>query len=238
LLHDSTRQKKNSIDTMPMLYRGIQRKFWHFKLNLKFLIMKKIILSLIIFCFISKSAKSQELNGLTFGFGVGYSKLFNDLFEYTLRPDNFYMQRQQLPSTSFVVSSVVSFKFKKLKVDDKGKLTKSDDGTIGFQDRFSINASLDLLNIKSADVAFNKSINGGLGLGYFLSSNVQLALFYDIQSFRQMRDYIVEKYLEKQVPSGNGFLNALDPSNNTYFYNKTVSGLSLKIILSLGNKKG
>lgn len=202
-----------------------------------------------------QSQIGQPLNGVTFGFAAGYSILHDDLKEWTLSTDDKYtLQQQMLSRNSFVISSVVTIKLGKLSVDQSTnrlvKQTKTQtpaeqqkqvpqetDYLKDFFSRFSINASLDLVNVKSGDVSFNKSINGGLGLGFFLTDNVQLALFYDIQTFRQLRDNVVTTYLGKGIPKGTGIYNALDPADNSLFYNKTITGTSFKIILSLANKK-
>ncbi len=144
---------------------------------------RKFIIALL--CIITSSNLfSQDLNGVTFGFGAGYSILQNTIYDYSLTPDTFQnLQQQPLARGSFVISSIITIKLGKLKVDDSNKLvnakTNTNTTTRDILSRFSINASLDLVNIKSSDVSFNKSINGGLGLGFFITESIQAAVFYD-----------------------------------------------------------
>jgi hypothetical protein len=106
-----------------------------------------------------------------------------------------------------------------------------------FIDHLTINLSLNMLNI-SNDVTFNKKIDGGLGLGYLITPNLQAGLFYDLTSVRQLQDKIMQKYADKQIPNDAGtFYNSLDVNDNSIFYNKLISSLSLKMIFSIGNRK-
>jgi hypothetical protein len=106
-----------------------------------------------------------------------------------------------------------------------------------FLDRLSFNVGMDMVNIDK-NVSFNKSINGGLGLGYFITPEIQAAVFYDIMGIRQLQDYVVEKYKDAPIPKAGGtFYNALDVEDNNLYYNKTIKSLSFKLIFSLGNKK-
>ncbi|HZY35524.1 MAG TPA: hypothetical protein VFE53_02685, partial [Mucilaginibacter sp.] len=107
----------------------------------------------------------------------------------------------------------------------------------GFSDRLSINLALNLADV-SSNVTFNKSINGGIGLGYFVTDNLQLALFYDVSQLSQLRDYVVNAYQGKPIPNGTGtYYNSISTTDSNLFYNKTVSGLSFKLIFSIGNQK-
>ena len=106
-----------------------------------------------------------------------------------------------------------------------------------FADRLSINAALNLAEVNN-NIQFNKNIDGGLGLGYFLNDYVQLALFCDVSRIPQLRDNIVNTYQDKSIPNADGSVyNALDTKDNNLFYNKTITGLSFKVIFSLANKK-
>jgi hypothetical protein len=189
----------------------------------------------------------SALHGVTFGFGAGYSNLFTDLYDYSLTTDaKPSLQRQLLSRSSFVISSVIIVKLARLAVEkktsrflkfDRNGETEELTGLQKFFNKLSINAALDLINVKSNDVSFNKSISGGLGVGYFLTENVQLALFYDRQNYRQLRDYITDNYLGKEIPKGATTYNALNTSDDALFYNKTISGFSFKVTFSLANRK-
>ncbi|MDB5005399.1 MAG: hypothetical protein JWQ34_3624 [Mucilaginibacter sp.] len=206
--------------------------------------MKKTMLLLCMLFTKAAFCQQADLNKVTFGFGAGYSHTFNKVYDYSLTTDgNYNLKAQELSKNAFVISSVVMVKLGKIFVDDGNQLFKQNTtkgvakAPADLLDRMSVNISLNLINVTS-DVAFNKSIDGGLGLGYFLSENLQVALFYDITQKRQLRDYVIKSYENLPVPSNaNTVYNALDPNDDKLFYNKTISGFSLKLVFSLANKK-
>lgn len=248
--------------------------------------MKKLII-IIIFILLGKMGFSQtaDLNGVTFGFGAGYSHTFDNVYDYSLTTDGSNnLKTQVVNKNAFVISSVIMVKLGKIAADNnsqklikqsnkkdyEGKLTALNsklnykrnnqslllthndtttdkeisslkqavsDEKIGFFDHLSVNLALNLINV-TPDASFNKSIDGGLGLGYFITPSLQFALFYDISQKRQLRDYIVQSYQNSPIPSdAKTVYNALDTADDKLFYNKTVSGLSFKLVFSLSNKK-
>lgn len=206
--------------------------------------------------------ETVNLKGVTFGLGMGWSYMFKQPKEYFLTTDtNHKLQVQDLSHSSIVLSSMISIKLGKWAIQDQkgkdGKIrkayvnpNKTKDPTKGvtalsgdpaYEDlkwyqRFAINISLNLAEINGGNIAFNKSIDGGLGLGYYFNEFTQVALFYDMLRVRQMRDYFVKNYEGQAIPNGTEVYNALDEKDNNLFYNKYYSGLSLKVIFSFGNK--
>ncbi|ASU35968.1 hypothetical protein MuYL_4083 [Mucilaginibacter xinganensis] len=225
--------------------------------------------------------QTADLNGVTFGFGAGYSHTHDRTYDYSLTTDKDHnLKLQPLSKQAFVISSVIMVKLGKIAVDQNAntfvkqsktsvynsliqqkyhfdrqndslenqgkanflkskKLDESVQGLTGvsFWEHLSINLALDLVNV-APDVSFNKNINGGIGLGYFITENLQVAAFYDVSRISQLRDYIVDSYENKPIPKGEGTnYNALDIKDTNLFYNKTISGWSFKLIFSLANKK-
>ena len=105
-----------------------------------------------------------------------------------------------------------------------------------FIDRLSVNVALNLAEISSNDISFNKSIDGGIGVGVFINDFTQLGIFYDMIRIRQLRSYIADNYEGKSIPNGTEKYNALDEKNNNLYYSKYFSGISVKAIFSFGNK--
>lgn len=225
--------------------------------------------------------QTADLNGVTFGFGAGYSHTRDKTYDYSLTTDKDHnLKLQPLSKQAFVISSVIMVKLGKIAVDQNAntfvkqsktsdynsliqqkydlskqndfltdssnsdfvkskKLDKSiqDIAGVSFWEHLSINLALDMVNV-APDVSFNKNINGGIGVGYFITANLQVAAFYDVSRISQLRDYIVNSYENKPIPKEDGTnYNALDSKDTNLFYNKTVSGWSFKLIFSLANKK-
>ena len=217
--------------------------------------MKKSIIIFTVLLFSACFAFAQntvDLKDVTFGVGIGPAYSFDQVYDYSLTTDAAHMLKlQPLSKGAFVISSVMIVKLKKLSVDPvrnnlvaQSKKTEyakdsktTTPSTAGFADRFSIIVGINLADI-SSNISFNKSINGGLGVGYFVADNLQVGLFWDISQVRQLRNYVVAAYQDKSIPNGDGTnYNALDPTDNNLFYNKTITGLSFKLIFSIAGKK-
>jgi hypothetical protein len=216
--------------------------------------MRKIfVLTVIQSIFFIKGISQTELRGVTFGIGTGFSRISNTVYDYSLSPDTSNALRlQALSKNRFVISSVVTVKFGKIgvekdtgsnktritnfnKVAKPGATTKYD--TARFWNRIALNIALNLLEVNSENLSFNKSIDGGLGIGYFLNEFTQIAFFVDLIRVRQLRNNIVTSYENKPIPNGKENYNALDINDDKLFYGKTFEGFSIKVIFSLGNKK-
>lgn len=222
--------------------------------NQKLIAMKKIFILIVVQSIFFVEAISQtELRGVTFGIGAGFSRISNTVFDYSLSPDTSNTLRlQALSKNRFVISSVITIKFGKIGIEKEtgsnktrltnfnkeakqGSTTKYD--TAKFWNRLALNIGLNLLEVNSENLSFNKSIDGGLGLGYFLNEFTQIAFFVDLIRIRQLRDNITTFYENKPIPNGKENYNALDINDDKLFYGKTFEGFSVKIIFSLGNKK-
>ena len=208
--------------------------------------------------------RTDNLNGVTFGIGMGWSYMFNNPKEYFLTTDAGYkLQVQELSRSSIVLSSVISIKLGKMAVQEQSdgthrkkalvsaKRTKvvtrqlntfsaTEDGLVNeplkWYEHFAVNVSLNLAEMNGGDIAFNKSIDGGIGLGYYFNEFTQVALFFDMLRVRQMRSYFVDNFQGQSIPNGTGVYNALDQNDNNLFYNKYYPGVSVKVVFSLGNK--
>ena len=49
---------------------------------------------------------------------------------------------------------------------------------------------------------------------------------------RQLRSYIADAYENHSIPQGAEIYNALSTADNNLFYDKTLNGLSIKIIFN------
>ncbi|MFI5159219.1 MAG: hypothetical protein ACHQF4_10165, partial [Sphingobacteriales bacterium] len=205
--------------------------------------MKKLLITLMFITSVGSvmAQATTDLNGVTFGFGAGYSYTFNHTYDYSLTTDgNHNLKLQSLSNGAFVISSVVMVKLSKLAFDptnsklvkqskkgeyavaqknvdsyEKLSLKQSTDTNysnlkstakkaagVSFIDHLSINMALDLINI-SHNATINQRINGCLGLGYFITDNLQAAIFYDVSRVSQLRDYLVNSYQDKPIPNSS-----------------------------------
>jgi hypothetical protein len=204
------------------------------------------------------AADAVPLKGVTVGFAIGFNYLFESPKEYFLSTDAQHnLHVQDLGHSNFVVSTVLSIRLGKPAVQlitDKGHTRKkivdlNEPGPITVnrngdkvqsynetkKSRWSLILGLNLVDI-SSDVAFNKSIDGGIGLGFSVNEFALVSLSLDMVRHRQMRDFIVDNYLDKPIPNGADVFNALDQANNDLFHNKYFAGLSFKLVFTINNQ--
>lgn len=179
------------------------------------------------------------LKGVTFGIGMGWNHLFRTPKEFFLTTDTSHrLQVQHLSKSAVVLSSLISIKLGKVDADGNSNqlLARGKAKPANWNDRFAVNVSLNLAEFSSDGVAFNTSIDGGIGLGYFINTFTQVGVFYEMIRIRQMRDYFVDNFSDQAIPNGSAVYNALDKTDDNLFYSKYYSGVSFKVIFSLGNK--
>ena len=102
---------------------------------------------------------------------------------------------------------------------------------IGLQ-RLTLIASINLAEFQTAqsNFTFNKTIDGGLGIGFRLADNFWLAWTYEVTSHRQIRDYVKEFENDKIVIGGET-ITELDQNDNNLFYDKRLASNNFKFIL-------
>ena len=142
--------------------------------------MKRICILLLAFFWLTQ-ANSQELNGATIGFGFGPSFLRNNPKDYSLSPDQNKLVVQDLSKTGFVISSTLTIKFfdleEKLNARNKPIIAAQASGhKAQFYQKLALNIGINLAEISSSNISFNKQIDGGIGLGYFFNKNIKHAL--------------------------------------------------------------
>ncbi len=99
----------------------------------------------------------------------------------------------------------------------------------------SVIASLNLVTFNSAlggAGIFNQKLDGGLGLGYTFGENVQIALTYEMISFRQPRDFL-KKYEGQTVKVNNENLTNIALDDNDYYIDKYIPSFSFKVVYIL-----
>jgi hypothetical protein len=212
---------------------------------------------------VTTGTSQTPLKGVTFGFAAGYHYSLSRTYDYFLVPDdNYKLNITTQPRGAFVISSMINVKVRKL-VYAEGALNKAigpPTSTQGIEDTFdktgkliattkvvrtavpytkanwkdkiTFHVGLNLAEI-APSVTFNKTIDGGIGIGYLLSENSHIVLMGDFNKIRKIRQYFVDKYEGKAIPNGSSVYTTLNVDDSNLFQNKTNFGLSLKIVFSL-----
>jgi hypothetical protein len=200
--------------------------------------MKKLLLLFVLA--VNVVAGQDQLQRVTIGFGAGYSNLPRPPQSYALSTDTLNaLKLQRLSKDNFVISSVISIRlFEATTPSGSKQLTAFQAGQFAdhWYEPISINVAINLVEANSQNVSFNKSIDGGIGVGYYLNSFAQVSFFMDIIRARQLRDHVVKDYEGKSIPKGKDRYTAIDESDNNLFYTKNFVGFSIKAIFTVGNK--
>jgi hypothetical protein len=200
----------------------------------------KLKLLIILFATYVTESNSQESSRITVGLGIGGNHLFKEIYDYSLTTDGTYkLKVEESSRNSLVISPVIIFRYKKFNlISDSSKIYDENDNEVGpfNASRFNLLLSVNLLDVKSGDVGFNKKIDGGIGIGYSFSSDIQIGILYEIKNYRQLRNYILENYSNESIPkSMTEFYNALDKTDNNLFYDKVYEGFSVKLIFNVNS---
>lgn len=104
-------------------------------------------------------------------------------------------------------------------------------------DRLCVVSNLNILDFSNGqkELAFNKSIEGGLGVGYKLNDVMYLGFNWEhIQSVQLYDD--IKKFEGKKIELNGDHLTSsiqLDSDNEDLFYRKNLSGWGIKMIICL-----
>lgn len=177
-----------------------------------------------------------------FGVGIGFNYATQNIFDASLSPVDKSLQLQKISPFSTVISGTIIYNREVLYKD---VITDKDGNVTGLSDSYSspspwsFFASINLAELTpTGTFSFNKSIDGGLGVGRRFSIGNQdfhFGLFLEKTTYRQLRDYVMDNYKGKPIPiSGQTQpLNALDENDNSLFFNKKILSFSFKFVYML-----
>ncbi|MFC3809763.1 hypothetical protein [Lacihabitans lacunae] len=181
-----------------------------------------------------------KTKGIKYGISFGFNRAFDKLYDARISPIDTTLLLQKTSNVSFLLSTSVSFPI--LKGVFGGKYYRKLDlagNPIGdpyfVPTGLSVISSLNLVTFNSAlggAGLFNQKLDGGLGLGYIFGENVQIAITYEMISFRQPRDFL-KNYDGKVIKVNNQNLSSLAIDNNDYFIDKYIPSASFKVVYIL-----
>jgi hypothetical protein len=185
--------------------------------------------------------------GFGFGVSLGYNYVLDKLHDVQLSPTDNTVKVSTATRTSFLLSTTVSAPLIRMGGTSSRKLFKTEDATDGTQVGPSyyipyglyLIATVNLLNFSEAGngTIFNKKIDGGLGLGYRFNDDVLIALTYEMLSVRQPRDFLINDFKGQTVSVNNEVVTKLDTNDDTFFTDKYLPSLSLKLVYLIRGEK-
>lgn len=187
---------------------------------------------------------SYKINrGFNVGVSLGINQVLGNLYEATINPINHQLALSRFQRSAFVVSTVIAVPLSKgelggsyaRRLDGQGKTY----GPVYYVPYgLYLIAAVNLTTFHDAmkGGVFNQKIDGGLGLGYRLNYDLQIALTFEKVSVRQSRDFLFD-YQNQVIPINGQPLTSLSIDDNNYFKTNYLSALSLKFVYVLSGRK-
>ncbi len=180
------------------------------------------------------SDMEKESSIIRFGVSVGYRAIISgmlDIDEDAIRdgaisPTDSTLILEDKDRGSIVISAVVmGFPFMMFK-KDAGRLSPwySNIGVI-------VNVDLAEFSKGKTDYAFNKGVEGGLGLAYSLHKNFAIGITYETIVSRRLRN----KFLAmegKQIQQNGKVITDLNPVDQNFFIDDAINAVSFKAVFS------
>jgi len=181
--------------------------------------------------------------GLHVGVSLGINHTLSRLYEATISPIDNRLSLSPMQRSALVMSTVVAVPL------SKGELGGSYARRLDGQNKpygpvyyvpygVYLIAAVNLTTFQDAmkGGVFNQKIDGGLGLGYRLNSDLQIALTFEKISVRQPREFLFD-YKDKVITINNQPLTSLDINDNNFFRTDYLSALSVKFVYIISGKK-
>ncbi|WP_221391483.1 hypothetical protein [Dyadobacter sp. NIV53] len=200
-----------------------------------------------------RTVPKADLQSFKFGVAIGPTLNFQKTNSAYLAPDNNSLKFQKLSPFSLKLSTSLVYtrlrwhkKTKGMVANDQvdtGEHMKShlaatvpDSDKYLYPGKVSYVAALNIAELSDGGVGFNKSIEGGIGLGIRIDPNFHCVALLDFSSSRQIRDEIKTRFNNQPIKTEGGQeLTALDESDNRFFFTKPILGISIRFVYVLGN---
>jgi hypothetical protein len=180
--------------------------------------------------------------GVNWGVSLGFNSVFSKLHDARISPLDNQLKISNFSRVGFVISTGLSVPLFSNPLDENNQLDKKtsyfqntkDKGILYYVPRkFYLVATVNVITFNSAGDGslFNKRIDGGLGLGYRVNDDVQIAVTGEMISYRQPRNFLYD-YNNKTLtlPGQATPLTTINLDDNDYFMDRYMPSVSLKVI--------
>jgi len=182
--------------------------------------------------------------GIDFGVSLGFNTVFDKIFDARISPLDNKLKITSIPKAAFLISTGLSVPLTKGKLGGRYYRKLNEDGNlvgpvyyVPYGLCFVATVNLVTFNSSATGSIFNQKIDGGLGFGYRINDNFQLALTYEMISYRQPRQFLLDNYNEQTLKSPNGdIITSINPDDNNYFQDKYMQSLSIKFFYLIAYK--
>lgn len=193
---------------------------------------------------LNKELEDLGIKTVSIGVSIGPRFVIQDFHEYSIANDT--LVRDALSSSSFVLSTSLNvfplseskwLKNRKAYWEDEAKKGSKKYtlrlAALGLLRNIGIMANVNLVDFSTdeSELSFNRTIDGGIGVGYRLSKKVYIAYNWDWFTIRQPRQYYIDQLNQPITLDGN-VLESLEDSNEQVFRNVTGRARAVRVIIA------
>jgi hypothetical protein len=199
--------------------------------------MKRLISLIVIFFFFhsqvySQNAPSFDSQAVRLGIAIGPTLNLASSYGASLSPNNNTLQIDRNSNLGLKLSTCIVYNRNHL-----WKVTGKDNKEIQYKypGKLSYVAALNIAELSNGNLGMNKSIDGGIGIGFRIDPNFHIISLLEFSSARQIRNYLRSDFQNRPIITSDGSsLNALDDTDNRYFFSKTIPGISIRFVYVFG----
>lgn len=186
-----------------------------------------------------ETAYGTKKEGISFGLSLGFNSLLSNHKNALISPIDNKLIITNNQSTSFVISSIISFpiSFKygesanfRRQLDKNGKPI----GKAYIDSQWSVLAIVNIAQFNDAvsNTVFNQKISGGLGLSYNFTPTLSVGASLELTSVIQPRDFLIDLN-DQEIMVNNEVVKSLDTSNSIFFKEEYLPSMSIKLIYKI-----
>ncbi len=174
--------------------------------------------------------------GIDFGISLGFNSAFSTIYDARISPLDNRLKITKVPRTAFMISTGISVPLTRKNRLNGRYYRKLVDGEptgpvyyVPFGWCLIATVNIITFNSAASGSAFNQKIDGGFGIGYKISDNLQLAVTGEMISYRQPRQFLLDGYNDKILTAPTGeVISSINPDDNNYFRDKYMPAISFK----------
>lgn len=189
---------------------------------------------------LNRELEEAKFKTISIGFSIGPRFTNEAIYDYAITADT-TLTRDRLGGQSLLLSSSLNilpftkneFVLKRIKYfEDRHRNWKRFGWALIKSAGVFVNINLADFSTQKSELSFNKTIDGGIGLGLRVAPRIYLAGGWEWFTIRQLRGYYADK-IGTQLQFGGETLTQLDTENNDLFRNQTFTGWSIRFIIAL-----
>ncbi|HEX6941826.1 MAG TPA: hypothetical protein VF128_02795 [Gemmatimonadaceae bacterium] len=181
---------------------------------------------------IEKNSETLRL-GLSLGWRHNVSETASRFRDFGINPANNHVVLDTIDAGAFVLSGVISaFPWRNKSLTEPATAKKGEASPSGLLWRLGFIANVNLTEFSADNITtFNKGLEGGLGIVFKLSEEFAFGATVERMFGRRLRSFVTPG--EALVDKKGDEVTSLSPTDNTYFRDDNMTGVSFKFVYYL-----